>query len=153
MIFRTGIPADARAISELVRSLSPAFLINADGSGAERYWVSVGEELQSARLAKPSHHVIVAEDAGKLVAMIGLRDFSHVYHLFVAPSHQRRGLSRELWTRIKAYADAQGYRGDFTVNSSVPAIPVYERFGFQATGNVTRANGVEFLPMKLYARS
>jgi len=28
-------------------------------------------------------------------------------------------------------------------------VPVYEKFGFTATAPVTRANGIEFVPMRL----
>lgn len=152
MIFRKGLPADASAIHALVRSLAPAFLINADGSGAEQFWISVSEEMQAAMLRSGNHHVVVCEDAGAIVAMIGLRDLSHIFHLFVARTHQRQGLSRQLWIRARDYAHAQGYRGDFTVNSSLSAAPVYQRFGFQSAGEITRQHGVEFLPMKLLAQ-
>jgi predicted GNAT family N-acyltransferase len=151
MIFRNGTPSDAKAISELVRALAPAFLVNADGSGAEQFWASVAEATQAARLATPNHHVIVVEDKGSIVAMIGLRDLSHVFHLFVAATHQGQGLSRQLWTRARAYAYEQGHRGDFTVNASLPAVPVYQRFGFQPVGEATCSHGVEILPMKLLA--
>jgi GNAT superfamily N-acetyltransferase len=152
MIFRTGTPADAKAISALVHALAPPFVVNADGSGADQFWASVAEPVQAARLASLDHHIIVAEEQGAIVGMIGLRNLGHVFHLFVAETHQGQGLSRALWERARAHAFAAGHRGDFTVNSSLPAVPVYQRFGFQPAAPVTRDHGVEFVPMKLLAQ-
>lgn len=149
MIFRTGTPADAGAITALVHALAPAFLIHADGTGAEEFWASVAEPVQAARLASTDYHVIVAEEQGSIVGLIGLRQLSHVFHMFVANTHQGRGLSRQLWERARAHAHAAGHRGDFTVNASLSALPVYQRFGFQPVGEVTRQHGVQFVPMKL----
>jgi amino-acid N-acetyltransferase len=44
---------------------------------------------------------------------------------------------------------AAGPPARFTVNASLYAVPVYERFGFEATGAVEHMHGVSFLPMVL----
>src|SRR5690606_40652166 len=71
----------------------------------------------------------VAEVAGEIVGVVGMRDGSHVYHLFVAEEHQGRGLGRALWEHAKAECLRRGRPAAFTVNSSRGAVPIYERFG------------------------
>lgn len=41
-----------------------------------------------------------------------------------------------------------GNIGEFTVNSSLNAVEVYERFGFRAVGSIVEVHGVSFLPMR-----
>ena len=56
----------------------------------------------------------VAEDAGRLVGVVAVRDNKHLYHLFVAEPHQGQGLARELWSVAKAACVAAGNSGEFT---------------------------------------
>lgn len=67
--------------------------------------------------------------------VIALRGNSHDYHLFVAQAFQRKGLGRSLWRRVYQAALEAGNNWRFTVNSSVSAVPVYERLGFVAIGS------------------
>jgi GNAT superfamily N-acetyltransferase len=81
---------------------------------------------------------------------VAVRDTTHLYHLFVRQEFQGRGLSRELWQHAKEAAIAAGNRCGFTVNSSPYAVPVYERFGFKATGPRIETHGIAFVPMELH---
>jgi predicted GNAT family N-acyltransferase len=54
-----------------------------------------------------------------------------------------------LWARAKSDAFAQGAPGPFTVNSSLYARPLYERFGFVATSAPVVKDGIAFVPMEL----
>jgi GNAT superfamily N-acetyltransferase len=83
------------------------------------------------------------------VGVAGIRDTTHVYHLFVAEAFHRQGLATSLWEIAKAAALAAGNPGRFTVYSSLHAVPVYERFGFRATGPEVHKHGVAFVPMEL----
>jgi GNAT superfamily N-acetyltransferase len=90
----------------------------------------------------------LAECDGELVALIGIRDNAHLYHLFVAPEFQRQGLGRRLWELEKAESLRTGASA-FTVNASLNAIPVYERLGFVIAAPVQDVDGVRFVPMRL----
>ena len=87
----------------------------------------------------------------ELVGVVALRDNSHLYHLFVAQAHQGKGLGRSLWQSVKQAAFRAGNAGRFTVNSSLNAIPAYERFGFIPSGPKVEKHGVAFVPMQLVA--
>ena len=81
--------------------------------------------------------------------MAALRGEAHLYYLFVAKPHQRRGIARELWLTVKEACLKSGHRGVITVNSSTYAIPVYLRFGFVRTGPPEQKDGVLHHPMEL----
>jgi GNAT superfamily N-acetyltransferase len=92
---------------------------------------------------------LIAEEQSQLAGVVALRDNSHLFHLFVAEPFQGRGLGGKLWHMVKTKALQSGNPGKFTVNSSLNATRVYERFGFIVNGPVVQANGVAFQPMQL----
>lgn len=54
-----------------------------------------------------------------------------------------------VWKHARAEAQAAGNPGGFSVNSTPVAVPVYERFGFQAAGPRVEMNGIAYVPMRL----
>lgn len=139
---------DAAAISSLIQLLSREFVLNPDGAGAELFWESVSEKTESAYIASERFSYILAVQGNELAGFIAMRDISHLFHLFVSPKFQGQGLARRLWSEAKSRAIASGFPGGFTVNSSISAVPVYERFGFARNGDVVQAHGISFLPMR-----
>ncbi|MFZ6756546.1 GNAT family N-acetyltransferase [Undibacterium sp. Ji50W] len=146
--FRVGLTTDAKIISDLVMLFAKDFSINPDGSGADLFHQSVSETAERAYLADSRYHFILAMRDDTLAGFIALRDHSHLFHLFVAPAFQGQGLATVLWQRARQYAASQGHGTGITVNSSLNAIPVYERFGFKATSKVVEMHGIAFLPMQ-----
>jgi GNAT superfamily N-acetyltransferase len=88
------------------------------------------------------HHVTIAEENGRLVGMIDVRDGTHVSLFFVEPSVRGRGVGRALMTHA-----FDGYNGPVTVNSSRWAVPAYERLGFEVTGPEAEFLGIRSVPM------
>ncbi|MBC3906079.1 GNAT family N-acetyltransferase [Undibacterium umbellatum] len=146
--FRDGLATDALAISQLISQFAPDFWANPDGSGADLFLQSVSESAEFSYLTDSRYHFILAWHGETLAGFIAMRDLSHLFHLFVNPSFQRQKLASTLWQHARQYAAAQGHAGSFTVNSSLNAIPVYERFSFQAKGEVVEMHGIAFLPMQ-----
>ncbi|MCG8462149.1 MAG: GNAT family N-acetyltransferase, partial [Holophagales bacterium] len=61
-------------------------------------------------------------------------------------------IASRLWQRAKqAAVDAGNSRGEFSVFSTPYAVPVYESFGFRATGPRQEKDGIAFVPMRLEA--
>ncbi len=145
---RRAIVEDAAPISALIRSLSKAFVLDPDGSGADRFWASVSETAEASYIASTRYRYTVAVAGTELGGFIAMRDAGHVFHLFVAPPSQRQGLASRLWAHAREQAVQAGHGAAFTVNSSLAAVPVYERFGFVPAGEVIRADGIAFLPMQ-----
>ena len=153
MKIRPATIADAEAISTLIVELSAPFYTSATRAGAEPFLASVSADSQHRNLSAPNFSYYVAESSGELVGVVALRDNSHLFHLFIAAQLQRAGLATQLWGIVKAEALAAGNSGQFTVNSSLNAVPVYERFGFVRKGDIQYMHGISFQPMYLHERS
>lgn len=144
--------ADAEEISALIVGLSDPFYLSPSRDGAEPFLASVGAEAQRNHLAAGNFAYRVARSGGRIVGVVALRDNAHLFHLFVADEFQGKGLARRLWELVESEALQAGNPGEFTVNSSLNAVPVYEKFGFACEGGVQRVHGVAFQPMRASSR-
>ncbi|MDH4451352.1 MAG: GNAT family N-acetyltransferase [Rhodoferax sp.] len=141
---------DASAISRLIRSVAPFFTLQPDGAGAEDFLKTIAPDAVAGYLVDPHFVYLKAVENGTLAGVVAVRDSTHLYHLFVDESFQRRGLSRQLWDHARA-AVGEANPGYFTVNSTPYAQPVYARFGFVATGPRVETKGIAFVPMRWLA--
>ena len=148
MEFRVGSPADAEVIAGLIDSFQSELTNDPSGAGAEEYLASVSIHAEREYLASERYRYLLACSDSQLVGFIAIRDGSHLFHLFVERAHQRQGIARLLWERALRELCAPGNDGDFTVNSSLSAVPVYQAFGFVPAESVQSVNGISFLPMR-----
>jgi len=148
MEFRTGSPADAEAIAGLIASFQNELTDDPSGAGAEKYLTSVSVQAEREYRASERYRYLLAYLDSQLAGFIAIRDGSHLFHLFVARSHQRQGIARRLWERSLLCLCTPGSDGGFTVNSSLSAVPVYQAFGFVSAGTVQSVHGISFLPMR-----
>jgi predicted GNAT family N-acyltransferase len=103
-----------------------------------------------ARRAHDNHFVLVAAAEDEIVGMIEVRNHDHVSLFFVDARVHRRGIGRELLQQ--ALDICRHHRPDLRqvdVNSSLYAVPVYERLGFRPAGPEQVKNGIRFVPMVL----
>jgi GNAT superfamily N-acetyltransferase len=149
MNIRPGTPADAIVIAELIGSFQSMLTLDPSGAGAEQYLASVSEQAERQYLESPRYSYLIAEAEGNLIGFIAIRDKTHLFHLFVASEHQRKGVARALWRKARDQAlDVLGV-SEFTVNSSMNAVPTYKSFGFIPVGAEVGAHGIAFLPMRV----
>lgn len=145
---------DARAVAGLIASFQPILTLEPSGAGAEPYLASVSEHAERQYLESPRYAYRVAELDGELVGFIAMRDNRHLFHLFVDSAHHRKGIARALWEQARqASLRAAGPLAEFTVNSSLNAVPVYRSFGFVPAGEVVQMHGIAFQPMRLALHS
>jgi ribosomal protein S18 acetylase RimI-like enzyme len=150
LTIREAKPEDAGRISELIASLARYFLADPDRpQDAAAFFETIAPGTIAESIASGRYRYHVAEIAGELAGIVGVRDAGHLYHLMVAEPFHRQGIASTLWGMAKKAAAADGNTGRFTVNSSLNAVRVYERFGFTATGAVQVQNGIAFMPMEL----
>ena len=141
--------ADAPRISALIRELSKPFLVSPSGEGAEPFFAAISEAAIQGYVSSSNFEYFVAGSQSQLAGVVALRDNSHLFHLFVAKPYQGQGLGSRLWQVVKTRAIQAGNPGKFTVNSSLNALPVYEKLGFIPSGPVVQTHGVTFQPMQL----
>jgi len=153
LALRTATPGDAAAISALIHELMPYMTLSPDGAGAQQFIGSMSAAAIGRYVADPAYRYWIADADGALAGVVAVRDNSHLFHLFVANAWQRHGFARRMWEAARLAAVAAGNPGYFTVNSSVYALAMYERFGFAATGPKVEQNGIAYVPMRLHAAS
>src|SRR5262249_47996193 len=148
MEIRSGSPSDAEAIAGLIASFQSELTDDPSGAGAEEYLASVSVDAEREYLASARYRYLVAYAGSQIAGFIAIRDGSHLFHLFVEPAHQRRGLARRLWEQALRGLGAPKGQSAFTVNSSLMAVPVYRAFGFVPSGTIKSVHGISFLPMQ-----
>jgi ribosomal protein S18 acetylase RimI-like enzyme len=150
LVIRPAVLADADALSALAHLVATYFTRHPDGQGAELFFASITPDAMAERLCSTQFRYWVATaEAGKIIGAIAIRDNSHLYHLFVDPDQHRQGCAKQLWIHMKAAAITAGNAGEFTVNSSIYAQAMYEKFGFVASAEKQETHGLVFLPMTL----
>ncbi len=148
IFIRRAEAADASEISELILGVSRYSTVDPSGTGAERFFATLTPTAIAGYVTDPGFDYFVACEASKIVAVGAVRQPRHLYHLFVRESCRGRGLARQLWQELYARIEARG-EGTVTVNSTVYAVPVYERFGFVVSGPTVEKDGIAFIPMEL----
>lgn len=136
------------AIGQVIRDQSFHFLVDPKSEEAQRFFLSLAPPAIEKSMNDPNRSYFVAEDSGAVVGVIMVRDKGYISQFFVAHSHQRRGIGRLLWNLAFKEAVAAGGSGEFAVDSSLLAQPVYAQLGFLPVGKPTVRNGFEFVSMR-----
>ena len=88
-------------------------------------------------------------DLEKLVGAVAIMDFCHVSLLFVDKEYQCKGIAKALFAKgLELCIQKNPKICEMTVNSSIYAVPIYKKLGFNTTGEPTTNNGITFVPMK-----
>jgi len=146
---RTATAADAGEISALITSLSEKYIAHEFSPGGRAHLLESMSPERIASYLRDGFRYHVAQDDARIVGVAGMAEGAHLYHLFVAESHQGRGLARELWRTAMAACIESHAPYEFTVNSSLYARSFYERLGFVAVGEPRDTQGVVSVPMRL----
>ena len=139
---------DANEIGKLICTLSKKFITHEFSSKARKQFLSSNDGRSVEQNMKAGFSYLVAMDSKQLVGVVGIKENSHMYHLFVAEQYQGMGLARRLWEKAMKECKCKGNRGTFTVNASNNSIGVYEKLGFVRVGPMIEKDGVFFNPME-----
>lgn len=143
MFVRPATPADASMFSELVARNLRLVAVDPSGAGTEEFCSQTSASAFAEYLASQRYSFLAALDGDRIVGFIGLRDRTHLMHLFIDPAHQRKGIGHQLWDAARLL-DQPGY----TVNASLNAQIFYQSLGFLPTGPAKKAYGVAYIPME-----
>jgi len=150
---RPATAADCAAVSALILGLAEVFLNGADPADATGFLSTLTPAALQDFFADPAIDAWVALDGGDVVGIASMKEHRHLYHLFVQPHQQGRGVARRLWDRLRTRALAGGNTGVFTVNASLNAVPVYRHLGFVTVDAPQARHGVRYQPMQLTEHS
>jgi GNAT superfamily N-acetyltransferase len=145
---RLATTADARAISELILPLATKFIAHEFSEEGQRNLFRSMEPDAIEGFFQAGYRYHVAAVDWRVVGVVGVRDNSHVHHLFVAEDHQRCGLATDLWRVARGACLEAGNPGRFTVFSSKYALDVYRAFGFIESGPPEIKDEVIATPME-----
>lgn len=148
MIREAGID-DSGLISRMVSVLAEKFVTPGFTDEGRDHLLDSMSPTAIAKYIRSGYRYHLAEIEDEIVGVVAIRENSHLYHLFVAETHQGRGLARALWKKAMNEALCRGNPGEFTVSSSLNAQPVYEHLGFVAQSEPITKHGVTYTPMKL----
>lgn len=133
------------ATRQLVISLSHFYAHDTTQPTPEWFSSSITEESFVKRMNSKNFDQWVVEQNGSIVGYAAVKNRNHIYHLFVSQKHQRKGIATQLWQTAQANTDSK----EFSLNSSVYAIPIYKRWGFIESDKVQERDGICYQPMVL----
>lgn len=149
MSIRPAQVEDAGNISALINSLAGHFTLHPEGLGAEEFLQSIQPDAIAERIQSKDYAYFVGTIDSYLEGVVAIREGKQLYHLFVSPEHQRRGVAAQLWQYAQQQALASNQVDEFKVNATPYAVPVYERFGFVVAGDRVECKGIAYVPMVL----
>ncbi len=123
-----------------------------DEEGISNFLNLISDEKLYKMYLNGNFKLFVAKKDGELVGMGALRSLNHVSLLFVDEAYHRQGIGRKLLKHLQreTLSLTKSYR--MTVNSAPYAIGFYETLGFAKTQELTKADGIEFLPMTIFTQ-
>jgi GNAT superfamily N-acetyltransferase len=147
--FRQASQSDSQPIAQLIEALAKQFIIHEFSEKGQQQFLRSNNQKAIEKFFEQGFIYHVAELDNQIIAVIGIRDNSHIYHLFVDHAYQGQGLSKQLWQIAKTKSIQVANPEKFSVNSSNYAVPVYESLGFKKVGDMQESHGVLFNPMVL----
>lgn len=145
MSIRKATIEDAPSLKELVSSLSHYY--QDDKNLPLPTWLldTLAFSAFERRITSDTYKNYVYVKDNEIVGYAALKGESHLYHLFVNENAQGHGIARQLWDTIKK----NSLSSEFTVRSSMYAVPVYQKFGFIETEPKSNKDGIWFQPMRM----
>lgn len=149
MLIRAIEERDIQAVARLLNVLSRQFIVHESTPEGASTFLRENDEEGIRRYIGIGHVYHVAEVDGEIAGFIAIRERKHLFHMFVGTRWQRQGVGKKLWEVARQAAIEAGGSGNFTVNASNFAVPVYEAMGFVRTAPTQCLKGLYFNPMEL----
>ena len=145
LTIRTFKASDAEAVRHLFAQGMLDFAQDTDLEGAVRSYIdrSLSDDLAdipSNYQNHPKSNFWVADLAGQVKGMVGIQKHSaeeaELRRMSVAGDARRLGIGWKLLETVEDFCREQGYSQIFltTVSQLVPAITMYQKYGFDLTG-------------------
>lgn len=137
-------PASVEDVESIANVIAPFVneVICAE-EGRERFKPHILKQI----FVRPEMQYFVAEINGEVVGNLAYVSPSHVMHYFLKPEYHKQGYGRKMWD----FLEAEILKNDpeiITVNSSLYALDIYKKYGFEVVGELTQKWGIHFIPME-----
>lgn len=145
---QAGFLSDRHLISSvIIKSASKDLFTGLSETGIQTFIQSVTPEQIEFCFNNSCQYYIVHQE-NQAIGVIAIHKNVHIYHLFILPDFQRKGVGKMLWEATLTKSLRLGNRGTFTVNSSTIAFPFYQKLGFQQNSPAQQQNDVHYIPME-----
>ncbi|MFT5519913.1 MAG: GNAT superfamily N-acetyltransferase [Enterobacterales bacterium] len=153
---------DAKAISSLILETASAQLRNEfSDDGWDLFLKLLNENTQKSLIKSKKFNYLVAVNenvaVNEIVGVLATKDVNHLFHFFIKPSWQGKGLAKLLWNQAvieihdalntKAIK-AQNNDDSVSVNSSDFALKFYQHLGFVMEAGRQKKNGICYTPLR-----
>ena len=143
-------PGQEGAIHHLIKEVYDEFVSGDCTEEGNRLFYDWIAPERIAERQRNEINLRVATDRDAIVGMIEIRNRNIITLLFVDKAYQRRGIGKMLFREMLAECmHRDPAMTTFYVHASLFSVPVYEKLGFVASGNVTGEFGIRYLPMEM----
>lgn len=143
MIIRPLHIEDINAASRLIEEVTDLYARNDFSTeGYENFKKKVLDEGMRRNMQE-SFMYWGAFEEHDLIGVIAIKRPAHLFNLFVHQNHHRKGIARSLWYHVLSQIRPQSV----SVFSSSYAVGLYEKLGFEATGEKMANDGIICYPM------
>lgn len=144
---RNADTTDAAAISDFVCKIAIEHIApSLTEAGLEKLLDSMSANSTRQRIDDGWPH-ICAFDGDALLGVVVVKPPTHLYHLFVRTDSQKSGIGKKLFLMADDWSTSVSGEPLATVNSSLNAIHIYNRLGFDSDGPIIDTDGVRYQPM------
>jgi len=149
MDIRIATINDSKQIGLIIRSVAKASFLYTFSRSGQIEFLKHHTAYGIGKMIKQNTVFHIGLMNQQFIGVVGIRDMTHLSHLFITPAYQGNGFARSLWQVAKSSAMQSDHNGQFTVNASQKGIGVYKSFGFYPAGKISNRNGIISYPMRL----
>jgi len=144
MKIRKAELSDAKSLSRLAISLGK-FYSDDYSSDISPFFVKkiTVESFKNYLIDENAYEHYVYEEDGMIIGYFSLLNATHFLYLFVDEKHHKKGVARALVEYVLKGKEHKSY----SVNSSLYAVPFYEKLGFKSYALVQKHHGMVYKPM------
>lgn len=116
--------------------------------GVRSFFDFISDPILQRMFLNDAYPIFVAEDQGKIIGMISLREGTHISLLFVDAAYHRQGVGSSLMQTIWEFIRTEVGKEIVTVNAAPYGVGFYHKLGFKDTGPEEARDGIRYTPMK-----
>jgi ribosomal protein S18 acetylase RimI-like enzyme len=148
------LPGEEIEIFELVKTSFNEFVaVDCDEFGVN-FFLNFIEPEELFKRSKSDSFILTAKDNNnQIVGMIEVTNDGHICLLFVKNEFQRKGISKKLFDQAKHICKINSANQILmSVNSSIFAVDIYKKLGFETISKEKKVNGISFIEMTFYSK-